>query len=101
MGDSSNVAFVTPTEEGLARLFDGLGIRWVYEPDEFPLEYHPDGRIKSAFRPDFYLPDLDRYVEVTGQTKLTRKNRKMRLMAELYPHVEVHLLSRRELAVLA
>jgi hypothetical protein len=95
------IAFDTPTEEGQARQLDALGIRWEYEPDEFPLEYHPDGSIKSAFRPDFYLPDLDRYVEVTGQTKLTKKNRKMRLMAELYPHVEVHLLSRRELAVLA
>lgn len=95
------IEFATPTEEGLARLFDGMGIVWEYEPREFELEHHPDGRCKCAFRPDFYLPELDRYVEVTGQTKLTRKNRKMRLMAELYPSVEVHLLSRKELAVLA
>lgn len=93
--------FATPTEEGLARLLDALGIRWEYEPTEFELEHRSDGRCSSAFRPDFYLPELELYVEVTAQSKLTRKNRKMRLMAEKHPDVDIVLLGRHELAVLA
>ena len=93
--------FATPTEEGLARLLDALGIRWEYEPREFELEHDSEGRVKCAFRPDFFLPDLNRYVEVTTQSKLNRKNRKMRLMLERHPDVEVVLLGRSELAVLA
>jgi hypoxanthine phosphoribosyltransferase len=93
--------FATPTEEGLARLFDALGIEWEYEPREFELEWYADGRVRCAFRPDFYLPGLDRYVEVTTQSKLNKKNRKMRLMGELHPDVEVYLVGRRELAALA
>jgi hypothetical protein len=93
--------FATPTEEGLARLLDALGVRWEYEPREFALEYYSDGRVKCAFRPDFYLPDLNRYVEVTTQSKLNKKNRKIRLMGELFPDVEVLLVGRKELAVLA
>jgi hypothetical protein len=93
--------FATPTEEGLARLLDAMGILWEYEPREFQLEWYADGRCKTAFRPDFYLPELDRYIEVTTQNKLNRKNRKMRLMLELHPDVEVFLVGRKELAALA
>jgi hypothetical protein len=93
--------FATPTEEGLARLLDALGILWEYEPREFVLGRDAEGHVKCAFRPDFYLPELDRYVEVTTQSKLNRKNRKMKLLAELHPDVEVVLVGRRELAVLA
>lgn len=91
--------FATPTERALATLLDALGIRWEYEPTEFPLEYKPDGKVKSAFRPDFYLPDLDLYVEVTLQKTLTGKNKKLRLLAERHPEVRVVLLSRKELAL--
>jgi len=93
--------FATPTEEGLARLLDALDLEWEYEPTEFELEHYADGRVKTAFRPDFYLPSLDLYVEVTTQNKLNKKNRKMRLMAELHPGINVRLLGRKELAVLA
>lgn len=93
--------FATPTEAGLARLLDALGIEWEYEPKEFELEHHADGRCKTAFRPDFYLPALNKYIEVTTQSKLTRKNRKMRLLREQHPEVEVVLVGRKELAVLA
>ena len=92
--------FATPTEEGLARLLDALEIEWEYEPKEFELEYYADGRVRTAFRPDFYLPSLDMYVEVTTQNKMNKKNRKMRLMMELHPDVNVKLLGRKELAVL-
>ena len=49
-----------------------------------------------AFSPDFYLPDEDTYVELTTlrPTLSTHKNRKMRLMAELYPDVRIKLYNR-------
>jgi hypoxanthine phosphoribosyltransferase len=54
--------------------------------------------VVEAFTPDFYLPDLDLYVEVTtlrGGLN-TEKNRKVRLLRQLYPQVRVKLLKRRD-----
>ena len=48
----------------LAQVFDDLGIEWRYEPRTFPLEWR-DGVLVEACTPDFYLPELDMYVECT------------------------------------
>jgi len=52
-----------------------------------------------AFTPDFYLPDQDLYVELTTlRPQLsTKKNKKMRLMAEQYPNINIKLMKRREM----
>lgn len=91
--------FVHPIEEEFARILDYYGIRWQYEPTTFPLEWDKDGQVTVAFSPDFYLPDEDRYVELTTvRPKLvTIKNRKIRRMKELYPEVTVTLLKRSDL----
>lgn len=91
--------FVHPIEEEFARILDYYGIRWQYEPTTFPLEWDEDGQVTAAFSPDFYLPDEDRYVELTTvRPKLvTIKNRKIRRMKELYPEVTVTLLKRSDL----
>jgi hypothetical protein len=47
--------FAHPVERELARIFDRLSIPWQYEPTTFVLERHPDGTVKQAFTPDFYL----------------------------------------------
>ena len=62
-----------------------------------------DGRVTSAFTPDFYLPEQDLYIEVTvmKQSLVTRKNRKLRELRELYPDVKVKLFYRRDLERLA
>jgi hypothetical protein len=46
----------------------------------FVLERDPDGTVREAFTPDFYLPDLGLYLERTVlQPHLTyRKRRKLR-----------------------
>ncbi|MGI9254467.1 MAG: phosphoribosyltransferase family protein, partial [Thermomicrobiales bacterium] len=51
------------------------------------------------FRPDFYLPDERMYIELTTmrQPLVTRKNRKLRLVRELYPSLRIKLLYRRDL----
>ncbi len=61
------------------------------------------GRVTSAFTPDFYLPEQELYVEVTvmKQSLVTRKNRKLREVQRLYPDVRVKLFYRRDIERLA
>ena len=75
-----DVPFAHPVERELASIFDELGIPWEYEPHTFVLERDAGGKIVEAFRPDFYLPEQDVYVECTTmrQALTTRKNRKIR-----------------------
>lgn len=72
--------FCHPVEAALARILDEHGIRWEYEPHVFTLEIDVDGNVLQAVVPDFYLPDLDVYVECTvmRQAATTRKNGKLR-----------------------
>ncbi len=96
---NGHVRFVHPAEESFARILDFYGIRWEYEPRTFPLEWDAEGKVTLAFAPDFYLPDQDLYVELTTlRPQLsTLKNRKMRLMHELYPEINIKLFKRREM----
>ena len=91
--------FVHPIEEEFARILDYYGIRWEYEPRQFALARDEDGRITEAFTPDFYLPDQDLYVELTTMRPrlITRKNRKLRRLIELYPEINVKLFKRDDL----
>jgi hypothetical protein len=94
--------FQNDAERECARMFDYHGIEWEYEPHTFPLEVAADGRVLEAFTPDFYLPGENLYVEVTTmrQSLVTKKNRKMRRLRELYPDVRVRILYRRDLEAL-
>jgi hypothetical protein len=78
------IPFAHPVERELAKVFDDLGIPWEYEPTTFVLERHPDGSVREAFTPDFYLPDQDIYVECTTmrQRLTAKKNRKLRKLRE-------------------
>ena len=93
------VSFVHPAEEMFAQIMDYYGVAWEYEPRTFDLEWDEAGTVTLAFTPDFYLPDQDLYIELTTlRPQLsTRKNRKMRLMEELYPQVKIKLMKRRDL----
>jgi hypoxanthine phosphoribosyltransferase len=93
----TRVAFAHPSEQEFARFLDYYRIRWVYEPASFPISWE-DGRVAEMFTPDFYLPEHDLYVELTTmkQSLVTPKNRKVRLMRELYPDVKVRLLYQKD-----
>jgi hypoxanthine phosphoribosyltransferase len=95
--------FVNEVELECARMLDYYGVRWQYEPTTFVLERDEQGRVTSAFTPDFYLPDQELYVEVTvmRQSLVTRKNRKLRELRRLYPDVKVKLFYRRDIERLA
>jgi hypoxanthine phosphoribosyltransferase len=88
--------FAHPAEHEFAAFLDFYRIRWQYEPTSFPLRWE-DGRVTEMFSPDFYLPEQDLYVELTTmkQSLVTRKNRKMREVRELYPDVNVVLIYRK------
>jgi hypothetical protein len=89
--------FAHPVERELARVFDEHGVRWEYEPHTFVLERDDDGQVTEAFTPDFYLPDLNIYVECTvmRQTLTARKRRKARKVRER-TGVVVAILFRRD-----
>ena len=91
------IAFAHPSEEEFAHILDFYNIEWVYEPRSFPLEQEGD-RVTEMFTPDFYLPGLDLYVELTTlkQTHVTEKNRKLRRLRELNPEIKTTLLYRRD-----
>jgi hypothetical protein len=93
------ITFVHPIEQVFAHILDFYGIAWDYEPRTFPLEWDENSKVTLAFAPDFFLPEQNLYVELTVlRPKLTNtKNKKMRLMRELYPDVNVKLFKRREL----
>jgi hypothetical protein len=92
-------AFNHPSEEVFANLLDFYRIAWEYEPRSFPLQWDKDGRVREAFTPDFYLPEFDLYLELTAmkQTLVTRKNRKVKLLRAIYPHVNIQVFYQKDL----
>src|SRR5512133_2801713 len=85
--------FASQAELECAKVLDYYGVPWLYEPRTFVLEEDASGRVLEAFAPDFYLPDQDLYLELTvmKQSLVTRKNRKLRKLKQLYPEVRIKL----------
>jgi cytidylate kinase len=92
------VSFSHPSEEVFARLLDFYRISWEFEPRSFPLQQDKDGKVQEAFTPDFYLPEFDLYVELTTmkQSLVTKKNRKVKLLREIYPHVNIQVFYQKD-----
>ena len=90
--------FAHQSEAEFAEFLDFYEVEWRYEPVCFPVNWDAVGRVKESFTPDFYLPQFDLYVELTTmkQSLVTRKNRKVRRMRELYPDVRLKILYRRD-----
>jgi hypoxanthine phosphoribosyltransferase len=86
------VRFAHASEAEFARILDFYGIEWLYEPRSFAL----DG--DEMFTPDFYLPSLDQYIELTTmkQSLVTEKNHKLRLLRQLYPAIRISLMYKKD-----
>jgi hypothetical protein len=97
------VRFAHNSERQFAKLLDFYNIEWQYEPRTFVLEQDAEGRVVEAFKPDFYLPQQDLYLEVTAmkQSLVTRKNRKLRKLHERYPEIKAKLFYKRDIERLA
>ena len=95
-------AFAHASEAELARILDFYDVRWAYEPDTFPIAWNLDGEVIESFSPDFYLPDVELYVELTTlkQKLVRKKNRKLRRIHELYPDIRVKLYYARDFRAL-
>ncbi len=94
-GDVS-APFSHPVEMEFARILDFYGIPWEYEPRTFVLERDAQGRVTEAFSPDFYLPDQNLFVELTTMqpNQIRHKNKKIRLLRQLYPEIHIRLFKR-------
>jgi hypothetical protein len=99
---ASRPAFAHASEAELARILDFYQVRWTYEPDTFPIAWTMTGEVAESFSPDFYLPDLDLYIELTTlkQKLVRKKNRKLRRLRELYPDVRIKLFYARDFRML-
>ena len=101
MGKNSKneIIFSHPAEEMFAKILNFYGVGWEYEPKTFDLEFNSTGKVILAFTPDFYLPDQDLYIELTTlRPQLANiKNKKIRLMHDLYPEIKIKLMKRRDI----
>ncbi len=97
-GKAKFPSFVHPSEETFANLLDFYRVAWDYEPRSFPLQWDKDGNVVEAFTPDFYLPEFDLYVELTTmkQALVTKKNRKIKLLKAIYPHINIQIFYQKD-----
>jgi hypothetical protein len=95
-------AFAHASEAELARILDFYAVAWEYEPHTFPILFDRSGTVRESFSPDFYLPELDLYLELTTlkQRLVRKKNRKLRRLRELYPGIRIKLLYARDFRAL-
>ena len=94
--------FAHASEAEMARILDFYAVRWEYEPHTFPILWNLDGDVIESFSPDFYLPDIELYVELTTlkQKLVRKKNRKLRRLRENYPDVNIKLFYARDFRAL-
>jgi hypoxanthine phosphoribosyltransferase len=99
---ATGTPFAHASEAEMSRILDFYAVRWEYEPDTFPILWNLDGDVVESFSPDFYLPDLDLYLEMTTlrQRLVRKKNRKLRRLRELYPDLNVKLFYARDFRAL-
>ena len=97
-----NYAFAHASEAEFARILDFYQVAWEYEPSVFPILWDLEGNVLESFAPDFYLPDLELFIELTTlQQRLVRKkNRKVRRLRELYPGLRIKLFYARDFRAL-
>ena len=101
-GPRPDPAFAHASEAEFARILDFYQVAWEYEPQVFPILWDLDGNVLESFAPDFYLPDLELFIELTTlQQRLVRKkNRKVRRLRELYPGLRIKLFYARDFRAL-
>jgi hypothetical protein len=97
-GAATPTVFAHHSEREFARILDFYQIEWQYEPRTFHLQWDDHGNPIESFAPDFYLPELDLFIELTTlrQSLVTKKNRKLRRLRALYPDVNIKLFYNRD-----
>jgi hypothetical protein len=96
--NADEIIFANESEKEFAKILDFYKIKWQYEPKTFPLEFNSEGIAVLSFSPDFYLSDLDLFIELTtlNQNLVTKKNKKIRKLKELYPGINIKLFYKKD-----
>lgn len=84
-----NIWLRSSYELAYAKYLDNLNIKWIYEPIAFNLG-------NTTYRPDFYLPKTNEYIEIKGFWRKEAKQ-KFNLFKKLYPLIKISVLSYKEL----
>lgn len=79
-----NINFYSTWEANVARVYNLVGIEWQYSPTIFDLGEH-------TYRPDFYLPKFDTYVEVKNYLGGYSLERDL-LFRKKYPNTKLELI---------
>ncbi len=95
---ADSTPFAHPSERECAKILEFYKIRWEYEPTSFPIAFDKKGNVIQSFTPDFYLPDQGLYIELTtmSQKLVTKKNRKVRRLRELYPDINIKIFYQKD-----
>ena len=72
-----------------AKYLDKNKIKWEYESKQFDLG-------KLTYRPDFYLPKTDTYIEIKGYWRAGARKR-VKLFYKLYPLIKLEIKTQIEL----
>ncbi len=83
-----NLNFYSTWEANIARVYNLIGLKWAYAPTLFDLGEH-------TYRPDFYLPDFDTYIEVKNfmnDYSLLRDT----LFRKTFPDIKLELITKNE-----
>ncbi len=78
----------------LAKYYDLNNILYVYEPKAFELKLNNEKQ--TTYTPDFYLPDIDEYIEVKGYWRGDAKE-KFEKFLETYPEINIKILYEKDL----
>ena len=96
MNTGDKPKFAHPSEAEFAQILDYYQIRWEYEPHTFVIGED------EAFSPDFFLPDFNLHIELTTakQALIGYKRRKVRLLKERHPEINIKLLTLKDVEAL-
>ena len=72
----------------MARLFNLLGIKWIFQPRSFTLGTH-------RYTPDFYLPEFQLFIEVKNFLSDYSRNRDIQFR-KLYPEKELLMVLKKD-----
>ncbi len=83
--------FSHETEKMFSEVLDELKLEWEYEPRLFVIR-EEKGVIKKAFKPDFFIPELDLYIEISTTANRRRKRRKVEQALSKFPDANIILI---------
>lgn len=83
-----SICFYSTWEANIARVYNLVGINWIYSPTTFDLGAH-------TYRPDFFLPESNIYIEVKNFLNPYSVERD-RLFREKFPDVNLVMILKDE-----